>query len=124
MRKGLGMAAIAFAIHGGPAAAADTAGQLARLRAEIDGLIGPGRCMNLVQCRVTGLGNAPCGGPTEYLVYSWISTDQGALETKMAEYAFLQEDLQKKQPAAGACVVLPEPVAACVNNRCVLPGQR
>ncbi|HEV8259551.1 MAG TPA: hypothetical protein VGQ19_02190 [Burkholderiales bacterium] len=97
---------------------------LAKLRKEITDLIGPARCMNLVQCRVAAIGIDSCGGPAEYLVYSWLSTDKGALETKIAEYNFLQEDLQKKQQPAASCAALPEPTAACVNGRCVLPGSR
>ncbi len=99
--------------------------QIARLRNEITALIGAARCMNLVQCRVAAIGIDSCGGPAEYLVYSWLSTDKGALETKIAEYNFLQEDvLNKRQPATIDCSAPPEPIAACVNGRCVLPGSR
>jgi len=98
--------------------------QLAKLRKEITDLVGPARCMNLVQCRVAAIGIDTCGGPGEYMVYSWLSTDKGALETRIAEYNLLQEVLQKKQQAAASCVPLPEPTAACVNGRCVLPGSR
>jgi hypothetical protein len=101
-----------------------TSPQLAKLRTEITELIGPARCMNLVQCRVAAIGIDSCGGPAEYLVYSWLSTDKGALETKIAEYNFLQEDLQKQQQPSASCAALPEPTAACVNGRCVLPGSR
>jgi hypothetical protein len=102
---------------------ATTSPQLAKLRKEITDLIGPARCMNLVQCRVAAIGIDSCGGPAEYLAYSWLSTDKGALETKIAEYNFVQEDLKKQQPGA-RCSALPEPTAACVNGRCVLPGSR
>ena len=98
--------------------------QLAKLRKEITELVGPARCMNLVQCRVAAIGIDSCGGPAEYLVYSWLSTDKGALETKIAEYNLLQEDLRMKQQPAASCAALPEPTAACVNGRCVLPGSR
>jgi len=98
--------------------------QLAKLRREITDLIGPARCINLVQCRIAAIGVDSCGGPAEYLVYSWLSTDKGALETKIAEYNFLQEDLQKKQQPASNCMAPAEPTAACVNGRCVLPGGR
>jgi hypothetical protein len=91
---------------------------------EIADLVGPARCMNLVQCRVAAIGIDSCGGPAEYLVYSWLSTDKGALDTKIAEYNFLHEDLQNKQQSAASCTALPEPTAACVNGRCVLPGRR
>ena len=123
MRRVL-LAAMAAAIASNPAAATDAAAELAKLRQEIVGLIGPARCINLVQCRVAGLGFSPCGGPAEYITYSWLSTDKGELETRIAEYNFLHEDVQKKQQAAGACVMLEEPVAACVNGRCVLPAPR
>ncbi|HKB83441.1 MAG TPA: hypothetical protein VKD04_09580 [Burkholderiales bacterium] len=99
-------------------AAADA--QLAKLREEITALIGPATCANLVNCRVAALGIDPCGGPLEYVAYSWLSTEKAALETKIAEYNFVQEDAQKKSPAVGACVMKPEPVAACVNRRCVV----
>jgi hypothetical protein len=105
------------------AAAADDSTALSRLRHEIVTLIGPARCMNLVNCRVAALGVDACGGPAEYLTYSWLSTDKGALETKIAEYNFLYEDSQLKQRAAGTCAMPDEPVAACVNGRCVLPGK-
>jgi hypothetical protein len=104
--------------------AATPSPQLAKLRKEIGDLIGPARCVNLVQCRIAAIGLDSCGGPAEYLVYSWLSTDKGALETKIAEYDLLQEDLQKKQQPSASCAPNPEPTAACVNGRCVLPGSR
>ena len=109
---------------GGEEPGATSSLQLEKLRREIAELIGPARCMNLVQCRIAAIGMNSCGGPAEYLVYSWLSTDKGTLETRIAEYNFLQEDLQKKQQPAANCAALSEPTAACVNGRCVLPGSR
>ena len=100
------------------AAIADEA--LARLRNDITALVGAAKCANLVNCRVAALGIDVCGGPLEYVAYSWLSTEKVALETKIAEYNFVQEDTQKKSPAAGACISKPEPVATCVNRRCVV----
>ena len=91
-----------------------------RLRNEISALVGPATCANLVNCRVAALGIDACGGPLEYVAYSWLSTEKVALETKIAEYNFVQEDVQKKIPAVGTCVTKPEPVATCVNRRCVV----
>ncbi len=99
-------------------AAADA--QLAKLRDDITALVGAAKCANLVNCRVAALGVNACGSPLEYVAYSWLSTEKAALETKIAEYNFVQEDAPKKDPAAGACVTKPEPVAACVNRRCVV----
>ena len=103
--------------HG--AMSADDDAKLARLREQVTVLIGPATCANLVNCRVAALGIDACGGPQEYVAYSWPSTEKEALETKIAEYNFAQEDMPNKNPA-GACVVKPEPIAACVNRRCVV----
>ena len=98
---------------------AATDAQLVQLREQITALIGPATCANLVNCRVAGLGLDACGAPLEYVAYSWLSTEKDALETKIAEYNFVQDDLQKA-PAAAACGAKPEPIAACVNRRCVV----
>jgi hypothetical protein len=99
---------------------ADQIAEIARLRNDINALIGPAVCSNLVNCRIAALGVDACGGPKEYLAYSWRSTDKAALEIKIAEYNLAQEEPQSKNTEAGACAVLPQPVAACVNGRCVL----
>ena len=99
---------------------ADETSKLASLRAEITALIGPATCANLVNCRVAALGIDACGGPLEYVAYSWLSTEKAALETKIAEYNFVQADADKKISPVGACVTKSEPVATCVNRRCVV----
>ena len=111
---------VALAATASVGVCADENSKLARLREEITALIGPATCANLVNCRVAALGIDACGGPLEYVAYSWLSTEKAALETKIAEYNFEQEDAQKKTQAVGACIVKPEPVANCVNRRCVV----
>jgi hypothetical protein len=114
--------AVALAFCGAASAPASGDGELAQMRREILQMAGNARCVNLVQCRVIALGVNPCGGPAEYMVYSWLATDKTALETRIAEYNFLQEDEHRKQGTVGTCAVLQEPVAACSNGRCVLPS--
>ncbi|MEO8009410.1 MAG: hypothetical protein ABI728_12960 [Betaproteobacteria bacterium] len=119
----VGIALVAGVNGGGRAnekAAAGAEAELARLRNDITALVGSAKCANLVNCRVAALGIDVCGGPLEYIAYSWLSTDKEALETKIAEYNFVQEDVPKKSPAVGVCVTKPEPVAICVNRRCVV----
>ena len=102
---------------------ADGRAEVLRLRKEIDALVGPATCSNLVNCRIIALGSSACaGGATEYLAYSWLSTDKAALETRIAEYDFALEDAQKLGAVAKTCIDAPEPVAACVNRRCVIPS--
>lgn len=95
--------------------------ELARVRKDILDLIGDPFCTNLVYCRVLALGVKPCGKPDEYLAYSNISgTNTTTLETKAAEYAFLQEEVQASNPPKGACVVPKQPDVKCVDQRCKL----
>lgn len=101
-------------------AAVGAEAQLARLRNDIRALVGPASCANLVNCRIATLGVNDCGGPAEYVAYSWRSTDKAALETKIAEYNIAQEDAQKLGTSVSTCKASPEPVAACVNGRCVI----
>lgn len=104
--------------------AAKVDAKLAQLRGEIVKLIGPATCASLVNCRIAALGVDACGGAAEYIAYSWLSTEKDTLETKIAEYNFTQEDALKASHAIGACVVKSQPVASCVNRRCVIPGSQ
>jgi hypothetical protein len=114
------------AMNGSPRAddkvAADA--ELVRLRNDITALVGAAKCANLVNCRIAALGMDACGGPAEYVAYSWLSTEKAALETKIAEYNFALEDAQKRGTPVSACIPSKEPVAACVNGRCVIPAAR
>ncbi len=104
-------------------AQADDDSELARLRAEITMLVGAARCANLVNCRVAALGVTACGA-AQYIAYSWRSTDADALQTKIAEYNLVYEDVHTRaQSGASACSAREAPAAACVNGRCVLPDQ-
>ncbi len=105
-------------------AAAGADAELARLRNDITALVGPASCANLVNCRIAALGVSACGGPAEHLAYSWRSTDKTALETKIAEYDIALEDAHKRGYPVSACAASPQPVAACVNGRCVVPAAR
>ena len=104
--------------------AANAEAKLAQLRGEIVELVGPATCASLVNCRIAALGVDACGGTAEYIAFSWLSTEKDALETKIAEYNFTQEDALKTSHAVGACVVKPQPIAACVNRRCVVSGSQ
>ncbi len=98
--------------------------QITRLRDEITALVGPASCSNLVNCRIATLGVNACGGAAGFIAYSWRSTDQGVLETKIAEYNFALEDAHKLGAVANACTTEQVPVAACINGRCVVSSGR
>jgi hypothetical protein len=94
------------------------AAAFARVRSEIDTLIGTARCGNLVHCRLLPLGRNACGNPADYLAYSTRVTDPTLLETKASEYTFLQEEAQIQQSNVTGCTKLAEPIAACIDNHC------
>jgi hypothetical protein len=105
---------------GGVQAATDEE-ELARVRKEIIRMIGDPFCTNLVYCRVLALGVKPCGKPDEYLAYSNVAgTNTELLDTKAAEYAFLQEEVQTSKPPAGECVLPKKPDVRCLDQRCKL----
>jgi hypothetical protein len=93
---------------------------LKSMREEITKLIGDPRCVNLVHCRVLALGSRPCGGASEYVAYSSTTGNREVLEAKAYEYTFLQEEVNRKTAAIGACSVLAEPKVACTRGRCAL----
>ena len=116
----LTLTALLLIPHVAPAAESDAEAQV-RLRAEIIEMIGTPDCTNVVYCRLLALGSLPCGGPSEYLAYAGTRTgNTGLLETKAAEYGFLQEELRKARKQVGACMVLPVPKLACINGHCAL----
>jgi hypothetical protein len=106
-----------------PAAGSDEAA-LKTMREQIVKSIGEARCINLVHCRVLPLGVRPCGGPSEYLAYSNTTGNREMLEAKAYEYSFLEEEVNRKQSAVGACQALPEPRVACIDGRCTLSSDR
>ena len=118
------MAGLNSGVYADDKSAVATDAGLARLHNDITALVGAAKCANLVNCRIAALGTDACGGPADYVAYSWLSTEKAALETKIAEYNFALEDVQKHEMPVNACTTSKEPVAACVNGRCVIPGGR
>ena len=125
LRGTLAVACVALSVSVGADQAGDEA-QLKALHAEIVQLIGAATCINLVHCRVVALGTRPCGGAAEYLAYSNLAgqSKREAIEAKAYEYSFLEEEVNRKQSAVGACQTLSEPRVACIDGRCTLSSDR
>ena len=60
--------------------------QLAEMRREIDALIGDAAGASIEDCRYMALGDKPCGGPWDYVIYSVSSTDSTALAERVTAY--------------------------------------
>ncbi len=89
-------------------------------------LIGSARCTQNSDCRSTGIGASPCGGPEQYLAWSTVATDADALQKLTARYATQRRKLHEQTGMATVCVLLPEPGVSCggegtgATDRCVL----
>jgi len=102
-----------------PGRAEDDAAALARLRKEMAQAIGEATCVNVSFCRVMPVGHDHCGNPTLYLGYNNVPGLKDILETKAAEYGFIEEEQHRGKPKPADCKVVAMPKPSCVNNRCV-----
>ncbi|MEO8039871.1 MAG: hypothetical protein ABI794_13970 [Betaproteobacteria bacterium] len=116
------MLAITWALWapGSVARAEGDAEALARLRSEIAAAVGEPVCGNVSACRLIPMGSDECGNPTLWVPYNNAPDLKITLETKAAEYTFIQEDHQRGKPKRADCVPAVPPRFACVNHRCVL----
>lgn len=92
--------------------------KLAQLRAEVELFAKNNACAGSDNCKVMGIGSKPCGGPSEYIVYSLTSTDEKQLVSKVNEYTEFQKAYNDKNPIFSDCLVLPAPTVDCLNGVC------
>ena len=102
------------------ALAEDDAQALARLRKEIAAAVGDAACGNVSFCRIVPMGNDACGNPTVWVAFNNAPDLKIAIETKAAEYTFIEEDQLRGKARPAGCKPAVAPKLACVNHRCVL----
>ncbi len=93
--------------------------QLAELRREIDALIGDAAGASIEDCRYSGLGSKPCGGPWEFIVYSASSTDTTALAERLTAYNAFEAEMNELYGYASDCSLPNAPVLTYGDGRCV-----
>jgi hypothetical protein len=93
--------------------------RLHEMKAEILALVSDPACADSLDCRYTGLGTKPCGGPWEYIVYSVASVDSSELAAQVAAYNDFNEELNLRYGWVSDCSVPPPPVVGCQDGRCV-----
>ncbi len=69
-------------------------------------------------CRSLPMGEAPCGGPSFYHVYSTVGSNVELLEELASEYQRLEKRLNYEEGAGGICVITPEPTLVIVDGNC------
>lgn len=93
------------------------------LYAEIKAMVGTAAASQPLQCKKTGLGHKPCGGPASYLIYSTQGLDEALLLQKVSRYNQLVQAEQQRLGLVSDCAIVPEPGVALVGGFCVASGQ-
>ena len=93
--------------------------QLAEMRREIDALIGDAAGASIEDCRYMALGDKPCGGPWEYVIYSVSSTDSTALAERVTAYNAFQEEMNRRYMYFSDCMYVTPPVLVYRDGRCL-----
>jgi len=77
-------------------------------------------CQNSSQCQTIGFGIAPCGGFSNYLVYSKTDTDVQQLKSNVERFNQMQKIINKKNGVVGTCQHIPAPKTYCSANQCIV----
>ena len=93
--------------------------QLVEMRREIDALIGDAAGASIEDCRYMALGDKPCGGPWEYVIYSVSSTDSEVLAERVAAYNDFQEEMNRRYMYFSDCMYVTPPVLVYRDGRCL-----
>jgi hypothetical protein len=93
-------------------------GRLGLMRREIVDLIGTPYCGGDGECRAIGLGVKPCGGPSEYLVYSTSTVDRLELLRLVSKYNVFNYGINRRYNLASDCMVVTPPAVGCVDGVC------
>jgi hypothetical protein len=100
--------------------AEDDAQALSRLKREIAAAVGGAACGNVSFCRLIPMGSDACGNPTVWIAYNNAPDLKPVIETKAAEYTFIEEEQHRGKPKPADCRPAVTPKLACVNQRCTL----
>lgn len=76
-------------------------------------------CDSDAQCKVIGVGDRPCGGFAQFLVYSTTDTDEKELKSQVAIYNKMQTVKNSKSGVVGICQHLSPPKTYCSKKQCV-----
>lgn len=97
--------------------------KLAKLKKTIDARIGKPKAKRPAQCKTIAFGSKPCGGPSRYLVYSTLKTNESKLERLVSEYNRLEEKYNKENELVSDCMLATEPEIILENGICKIKGR-
>lgn len=79
------------------------AARLAELEENARALANPSGCERSGECRTAPVGNRPCGGPREYVVYCPATTDSAALFRALEELAAAEDAYNRANDLVSTC---------------------
>ena len=102
-----------------PAASAESdSARVVRLDREVRALVKTEGCSSSGECRAAPVGDRPCGGPRDYVVYCARTTDTAALRTKLDELIAAERAYNRKSGMASTCEFRMPPQTALVGGSC------
>jgi hypothetical protein len=106
----------------GQASESDSA-RVLRLEREARAMVSAEGCGAADQCRAAPVGDRPCGGPRDYIVYCARTTDSVALHHKLAELIAAERAWNEKTGAMSTCEFRLPPQVALVGGSCGPSGR-
>lgn len=94
--------------------------EIKQLADDISALTRDKTCQTGQNCAVIGIGHRPCGGPSQYLVFSKLKTDEAKLIQLASQHRDAHRKLNQLLGLMSTCEFLPEPPVACVNQQCAV----
>lgn len=85
---------------------------------EIYKLIAQKSCAQNEDCSVLEFGSRPCGGPSDFAVYSSVQTNLSTLQKLVVEYTSEEKAYNEKLGAVGTCEALLKPSVSCHQGFC------
>ena len=95
------------------------ADKLGALKASARALIKTTGCTKASQCKQQPMGNRPCGGPSEFLVYCAATTDEKKLKQKAQLVTDAEKSFNSKSQLMGTCDVLAAPKLKLESSECL-----
>ena len=92
--------------------------RLQELRRMIEQEIGTPDADEPAQCKLIPFGSKPCGGPSGYLVYSTLKTDEARLKRLVGEFNQLQKKMNEESNVMSDCAVTPKPEVEFTGGLC------
>jgi hypothetical protein len=89
------------------------------LLSQIQAGISRATCNTNDDCDALAVGHRACGGPSDYLVYSKLSSDEDELKRMAASHTAQEKLKNQKEGNMSICQMLTKPQVACKRNTCV-----